>query len=246
MTSSPSYGSTGRRFASASKSAQVPLEGQREDVLSTTTSGCKYLDRKLGGRDWASLYRGAKPIVFGHRVVGDTARHRNERAWAIDTGACHGGALTALVTPGFELVQVTASSDHWARERRVWERPVLEARPWETFRFKKLERELGTLEAGRSKTGQAFAKELRAWLGELDHAIPALLDRARARCLALAAEHTDKALKKALAREPASGLLFSAHAGSLDVAAAKSQLNTPAALADAMRAFGMSTPGRTT
>ncbi len=107
---------------------EIPLEAQREDVLSATTSGRKHLDRKLGGRDWASLYRGTKPIVFGHRVVGDTARHWNERAWAIDTGACHGGALTALVTPGFELVQVKAGRNHWARERRVWKQPVLEAR----------------------------------------------------------------------------------------------------------------------
>ena len=233
----------------------VPLAQQKEEVLCSTMSGAKQLDRTLGGRDWAALYHGHKPIVFGHRVVGDEAVHWNERAWAIDTGACHGGWLTGLVTPGFELVRVKARRNHWATERRKWERPVLEARPWETFRFKKLEREIEALESSRSKTSQAFAQDLRAWLAAVDAQLPALVDRARARCRDLEARFEgfegfeDKAFKQAVAREPVPGLLFSAHAGSLDADSIKAQLGTPAAIAEAMQAFGVSevsvgAPGR--
>jgi len=226
----------------------VPLEKQREEVLCSTMSGAKHLDRTLGGRDWAALYRGPKPVVFGHRVVGDEAVHWNERAWAIDTGACHGGYLTALITPGFELVRVKASGNHWSRERRKWERPVLEARPWSTYRFKKLERELETLESGRSKTGHAFALELRAWLRALDEQLPTLVERAMARCKALESQFEDKAFKQAVAREPVPGLLFSAATGSLDPATAKAQLPTPEAVENALTAFGITShivrPGR--
>ncbi len=222
----------------------VPLEKQREEVLCSTMSGAKQLDRKLGGKDWAALYNGHKPIVFGHRVVGDEAVSWNDRAWAIDTGACHGGYLTALITPGFELVRVKARANHWAQQRRTWERPVLESRPWDTYRHKKLERELGALEAGRSKTGQAFARELRAWLAALDAELPALIGRATARCRDLEARFEDKALKQAIAKEPFPGLLFSALAGSLDPATAKTQLQNPGAMVEAMRAFDLEPPER--
>lgn len=224
---------------------EVPLEKQREEVLCSTMSGAKQLQRKLGGRDWAALYHGSKPIVFGHRVVGDEAVEWNGRAWAIDTGACHGGYLTALITPGFELVRVKARRDHWREQRKKWERPVLEARPWPTYRYSKLERELASLEAGRSRTGQAFARELRAWLAALDAALPTLIERVHQRCRDLERTFQDKAFKQAVAKEPVPGLLFSAHAGSLDPDSVRTQLVTPSAVADAMRTFGVETPAGT-
>lgn len=219
--------------------SDVPLDAQREEVLCSTMSGAKQLDRKLGGRDWASLYHGPKPIVFGHRVVGDEAIEWNGRAWAIDTGACHGGYLTALITPGFELVRVKARRNHWSDQRRKWERPVMEARPWSTYRYKKLEREITALENGRSKTGQAFARELRAWLAALDAEIPTFIERVNDRCRDLERQFQDKALKRAIADEPAAALLFSAHSGSLDVASVKQALATPGAVEGAMRSFGL-------
>lgn len=220
----------------------VPLEKQREEVLCSTMSGAKQLDRRLGGRDWAALYHGAKPIVFGHRVVGDEAIEWNRRAWAIDTGACHGGYLTALITPGFELVRVKARRNHWAAQRRKWERPVMEARPWSTYRYPKLEREIDSLANGRSRTGQAFARELRAWLDALDAELPTLIERAKERCRDLERQFEGKALKRAVAEEPVPSLLFSAHAGSLDVESVRTQLTTPEARVNAMRAFGVELP----
>lgn len=222
----------------------VPLEQQREQVLCSTMAGSKHLDKALSGRDWAAVYDGDKPIVFGHRIVGEQARNWGGRAWGLDTGACHGGYLSALITPGFELVRVKASRDHWARERRTWERPVLAARPWESYRFAKIERELASLEAGRSRTGNAFAKELRGWLATLDAQLPRLVERVHTRAQALAHELSDKPLKQAIAREPGSGLLFSALAGSLDPASAKTQLRTPCALASTLVAFGLEAPAR--
>ncbi|MEM6292265.1 MAG: metallophosphoesterase [Myxococcota bacterium] len=222
----------------------LPLDQQREDVLSATTGGTKHLARTLGDRDWADLYRGSKPIVFGHRVVGDDVQRWGEHAWGIDTGACHGGYLTALVVPDFTVHRVRAHADHWSIERRTWERPLLEAQSWASFRFKKLARELGVLEKRRSTVSRDFAASLRAWLRALDAALPALIDRATARCRELEAQHDGKAFKHAAATEPYPGLLFSAHAGSLDPATAKTQLNTPEAIERALKAFGLPVPER--
>jgi len=222
----------------------LPLAKQREEVLCSTMSGEKTLKRKLGGADWAARYRGKKPVVFGHRVVGDAATHWNERAWAIDTGACHGGYLSALVTPGFDVTRVKARANHWKEQRRAWARPVLEARPWHSFRHKKLDRELSLLESGQSKTGRDFAAEIRAWLEALDARLPALVERVNARCRELEAQFADKALKRAIAAEPLSSLLFAARAGSLDPAAIKSKLQTPEAIASALEACGISAPRR--
>ena len=52
----------------------VRLKSQREDVLSATTSGTKYLERRYGGRYWPEMYTGHKPIAFGHHIVGEQPR----------------------------------------------------------------------------------------------------------------------------------------------------------------------------
>lgn len=222
----------------------VAPQDQREEVLCSSMAGEKHLKRALGGKDWAAQYRGPKPIVFGHRIVGEQPRVWNDRVWALDTGACHGGYLSALVTPDFETVRVPASADHWARERRKWERPILEARDWERFRFKKIERELEQLEASRSSTSRTFAAELRSWLSALDAQLPTLVERAKAHAHALASSRTDKALKHAVASEPTPSLLFSALAGSLTAASARTQLPNPEAMLAAFRAFDIDAPLR--
>lgn len=55
---------------------------------------------------WSSLWRGPPFVVYGHTPRPEPARER----WSlgIDTACVQGGALTACVLPGRELVQVKA------------------------------------------------------------------------------------------------------------------------------------------
>lgn len=220
----------------------VPLEEQREDVLSGTTSGGKHLARKLDDRDWAALYQGDKPIVFGHRIVGDEPAQWNDRVFGIDTGACHGGYLCALTTPGFTTHRVKARADHWRVQRKRWEVPVLESKPWASYRFSKLEREIKDLERRRSPDAVRFARHLRAWVQRGNAVLPTLVERIEDTARALQSKHDGKALKRAIASEPSSGLLFSAIAGSLDLASVKTQLGSMGKLETTAQAFGLDVP----
>ncbi|MGD1840237.1 MAG: metallophosphoesterase [Thermonemataceae bacterium] len=48
------------------------LAEQKEEVLAGTTSGSRYLEEKYGeGKYWTDFYAGAKPIIYGHHVVGE-------------------------------------------------------------------------------------------------------------------------------------------------------------------------------
>jgi serine/threonine protein phosphatase 1 len=221
----------------------VPLASQREDVLAATTSGTKHLEALYGDRYWPELYTGSKPIVFGHHVVGDEPRAWNGRAFGIDTGACHGGWLTALVVPGFTLHRVQATRNHWRAEQKRWQVPVLRAKPWATFKYKKLERELAEVENPRAPADvHAFVAELRAWLAAVDALVEPLIERVEARRVELQAAHQDRELRRAISREPYPALLFSSAAGSLTRASLVDQLGSPAAVLDAARAYGLSSP----
>lgn len=224
--------------------AGVPLAEQREDVLAGTTSGTRHLEGLYGERYWTELYAGDKPIVFGHHVVGDSVRVWNERVYGLDTGACHGQALSALVLPSFERVSVPAARDYWAQERQRWQVPVLRSRAWPTFSAKKLRRERDAL-ARRSDDAELaqFTAALEAWLAEVDALVPALLDRVRARREQLRACFDDRSRRAEVAAEPFASLLFACHAGALDAASIGQQLTTPAAIVDAARAYGVDTRG---
>jgi len=95
---------------------RVPLAEQRPEVLSGTTSGLKRLS-KDSSTYWPERYGGTKPILFGHHVVGEQAVRFGSRVWGLDTGACHGGYLTAMVVPGFTVHRVPVKVDHWRLEK---------------------------------------------------------------------------------------------------------------------------------
>ncbi len=219
----------------------VPLAEQREDVLSATTSGSKHLAGLYGERYWPDVYSGDKPIAFGHHIVGEAPQRRGPSAFALDTGACHGGWLSALVVPGFTTHRVKASRDYWREAKRRWEIPVLEARPWASFKFKKLARELGTLR-GRS-SAKPFTEALERWLAEVDALIDPIIERVEARHSTIAAAHPEeKAFRKAAGAEPNAPLLFSAHAGTLDRETVVSTLSSPDAILRAARRHGLPVP----
>lgn len=61
----------------------------------------------------------SKPVVFGHSVFAAVSRGPHERVWGLDTGAAVGGALTGLLLPGFEILQVP-TPDYYGEALRRW------------------------------------------------------------------------------------------------------------------------------
>lgn len=58
---------------------------------------------------WTNFWKGPERVIFGHTVMDRPLV--TEFAVGIDTGACFGGNLTAVVLPGWEIVSVP-ETDH--------------------------------------------------------------------------------------------------------------------------------------
>jgi hypothetical protein len=82
-------------------------------------------DKPAGAVFWMDRWKGPENIVYGH-VVHSRATPRVDRphegveTWGIDTGACFGGALTALVLETREVIQV--------RDGKAYDRLYVEMR----------------------------------------------------------------------------------------------------------------------
>lgn len=99
----------------------VPLASQREAVL-VGLPGVQAALHARYARPWYELYQGDKPVVVGHvdyGVKGAPLVHE-ERVYGIDTGCCHGGRLTGLWLPDFELVSVPAARSYWRDAKASW------------------------------------------------------------------------------------------------------------------------------
>lgn len=78
------------------------------------------------GPAWWDRYDGDTPIVYGHSTHSDGPLVTNN-TYGIDTGACHGHSLTALILPDVELVSVPAGADHY-RALLAQHRDAIQAR----------------------------------------------------------------------------------------------------------------------
>jgi serine/threonine protein phosphatase 1 len=192
----------------------VPVADTPDDVLCGTTSGTARLEKRLGTVRWHEQYEDPVPVVFGHHVV-EEPLVREGRFYGIDTGACHGMALTALILPSFELVSVKARADHWRAVSRAHEVPVLAGRGWAGMTFEQLERRAGELAGGASPEGRAFLDRVRAWSDALRAEIPALAAAIDEQVAALVDAHGEDRFADAAAAHPASDLLFRRRAGRL-------------------------------
>lgn len=123
----------------------VALEQQKKEVLCGSTSGDRYLGKKYPeGKYWTDFYTGEKPVIYGHHVVGDLPKIYNN-TYGIDTGACHGGYLTAIELPGFITHQVKAKKDYWKAAQKEWQIPVLKAKNWPGMTFEEIGKQLDKL-----------------------------------------------------------------------------------------------------
>ncbi len=149
----------------------VKLQDQKEEVLSGTTAGIRYLDKKYEeGKYWNDSYLGHKSIIYGHHVVGDSPKILNN-TYGIDTGACHGGMLTALELPDFKIHQVRVKTDHWKEEQAKWQIPVLKAKNWEHMKLSQVQKQIEKLGYKEEPEVIEFLKHLKNWLLEIQNLV---------------------------------------------------------------------------
>ncbi len=98
----------------------VPMKEQQEEILCGTMGGERKLKHLLNGRKWYKTYSDAKPVIFGHKVIGSKPLIYEDKVFGIDTGACHGGYLTAITVPEFRIYSIKARHNYWSRIKREW------------------------------------------------------------------------------------------------------------------------------
>lgn len=207
----------------------VPLPDQRQEILCGSTAGESELAAKLGpDRHWYDRYTGDKPVVFGHHVV-DQPLVRASRFYGIDTGVCFGGALTALVLPGFELVSVPAREDYWARAKRAWQADVLSIRPWAEMSWADIDEQLARFGKVDDERTRAYVEDLRTWRAALAARIEETLEAIHREAAMLASDELTR--NERARRHPLSALMFQAFRGRLDREAFDKQCQTPRKLA---------------
>ena len=201
----------------------IPIAEQKDEILSGTTAGERELQSALSGRLWSELYEGPKPVAFGHHVVGSQPLVARGLVYGLDTGACHGGRLTALVVPGFQLYSVAAGADYWEQEKRRWQEPVLLAKPWLDLGFAKAAREVDRY---RDEGGATIA-QIEAWLDSLETLLAACFERLRADAAQLLAESGEDGFTARIESYPHKALLHLWRRGRLDLAAVRQRCATP-------------------
>lgn len=97
------------------------LSQQHPTVIVGTLSGERHL-RERYSRPWYELYDGEKPLLVGHY---DYLRNGQpliyqDRVFALDTGCCHGRALTGLLLPEFRVLSVPSRADYWQALRQQY------------------------------------------------------------------------------------------------------------------------------
>jgi serine/threonine protein phosphatase 1 len=61
---------------------------------------------------WWDRYDGDVPVIYGHSTHARGVLIANN-TWGLDTGACHGHSLSALILPEGRVVSVPAGADHF-------------------------------------------------------------------------------------------------------------------------------------
>lgn len=186
----------------------VPLAETPTEILSGTISGEERLKARLGGRLWHELYEDEVPVAFGHHVVGPQPLVVKDRVFGLDTGACFGMALSALVLPEGRLVSVPARANHWKTEQKRWQVPVLASRPWATMSFEQLVKKTDELAARHPDADTiAWLDGTRAWAAAVLASVPVIRDKVESEIARIRAESGDH-FTKAAATHPVGTVLI--------------------------------------
>lgn len=221
----------------------VPLTEQKEEVLCGSVSGEEFLKQSLGGQDWVTAYRGPKPVVFGHRVL-DQPLVRDDLVYGLDTGACHGGSLTALVLPERQLCSVRARGNHWASVRNEWQASVVKAKDWERMTWAQIEREQLRWKnhAAQGNSLPEFAQALTQWIHNLDKLVGALEKEMEEFFRAHRGDGDKRRYADQIKHHPLAPLLFQRWHGEVTLSEVRAKFRTPQALGEAAAACGFPCP----
>ena len=66
------------------------------------------------------MIRSGHVPLWNHYLGNGKPLVRERRVYAIDTGCCHGGRLTALILPSFRLVSVASRANYWLQSRQQY------------------------------------------------------------------------------------------------------------------------------
>ncbi len=222
-------------FVHAAVENGIPIAIQKEEVLCGCTSGEKYLSKQYRDTYWSDLYTGDKPVIFGHHVVGDTPLIRERQVYGIDTGACHGGRLTALILPDFEIVQVVAAKDYWQAEIVKWQVPIMQAKPWETFKWEKISAICDEFRDSPNLELRQLITQKECWVEDLFALAPIAIDRIHVKLANLIELHGAENFKKQAKSYSYAALLFNANTGNLTPEILPQVLRTPVQWLQVMR-----------
>lgn len=207
------------------------LSEQKQEVLAGTTSGSRYLENKYPeGTYWSDYYAGHKPIIYGHHVVGDHPKIKNN-TYGIDTGACHGGRLTAIELPGFTIHQVQVSKDHWKEEQALWQVPVLKAKDWEAMKIAQIHQQMGKLGYKEEEEVREFLASLSHWIENVERLISIIKDHIERKGIELKEQHGTEFNREA-AKLSYRTFLFKAQASNLSLEDLQKVLDTPLKVID--------------
>lgn len=213
---------------------------QKEEVLAGTTSGSRYLENKYEeGSYWSDHYTGEKPIIYGHHVVGDTPKIKNN-TYGIDTGACHAGKLTAIELPSFKIHQIQVQTDHWKEQQSSWQIPVLEAKDWEHMKIDQVYRQLDKLAYKKEPEIQAFLSKQRKWIQEIEALRVQIQSHIETHTKVLLEEY-GKNFTKEVAKLGYRSFIFKAKAGNLQLSDLEKTLYTPQKILDLAKELQLDT-----
>lgn len=217
----------------------VPLSEQRPEVLCGSTSGEKFLAKELNGQPWYERYEGSKPIIFGHHVYLEGPLIHRDLAFGIDTGACHGGSLSAVVLPGFKLYSVKAREDHWSKAKQEWRARVLQARPWEDMEWAQLRTELRRCRRLLEEDSPEVIDALTQWVEMSEGLLPQVLDAVERAYAPLASLQNQREFAQRVRDIPIAPLLFMKRSQRLTLETLTRGLKTPRALFQVARSLGI-------
>ncbi len=202
------------------------LHEQKEEVLAGTTSGTRYLENKYDENAyWSDFYTGKKPIIYGHHVVGEKPKIKNN-TYGIDTGACHKGMLTAIELPGFIIHQIKVEKDYWKEQQAKWQIPVLEAKDWEEMKIEQVYKHIEKLSYKEEEEVTVFLNNLKNWIEKVEKTIERIKTRIEQLTLELKNQYND-AFNREVAKLSYRTFIFKANSNNLELDDLKKVLNTP-------------------
>ncbi|MFS4457506.1 metallophosphoesterase [Maribacter sp. 2304DJ31-5] len=207
------------------------LQEQKQEVLSGTNSGSKYLENKYEeGKFWSDYYKGEKPIIYGHHVVGDKPKIYNN-TYGIDTGACHGGKLTIIELPGFKIHQIKVNNDYWKEEQSKWQIPVLNAKNWEEMKIEFIHNQLSKLSYKEEVEIIEFLKGIENWINNVQNTIITIKGKLEEITIKLKEKHKEL-FNKEVAKLSYRSFIFKANSNNLQLSDLEKILNTPQKVID--------------